>query len=65
MNFKLYTEDKNENTLRHILTNRGMSDEQINKYCNLSENDIHSPLFFGMDNLKFIFILLNINLLYL
>ena len=52
MNFKLYSNDDNENTLRHILANRGLTPEQINKYCNLTENDIHSPLFFGLDLLE-------------
>lgn len=52
MNFKLYSNDNSENTLRHILANRGLTSEQINKYCNLTENDIHSPLFFGLDLLE-------------
>ena len=52
MNFKLYTSDKNENTLQHILFNRGLSSEQIRKYCNLSEKDINDPLCFGIDKLE-------------
>jgi len=44
--------NKNFSTIQQILFNRGIAEEDILHYINLSDEDINSPLLLGEENLK-------------
>ncbi len=53
MKYKLINKpNKNFSTIQQILYNRGIAEDDILHYINLSDQDINSPLFLGEQNLK-------------
>lgn len=52
MKYKLIAPVTCNNTCAQVLLNRGITQDNFNKYIYASLNDIHSPLDFGEDNMK-------------
>ena len=53
MNFKLINEpNPNFSVIQQILFNRGIKQEDVERYLNLSERDINSFILLGEQNLK-------------